>query len=428
MFSGLKVIAFFLSTDKGFSSIFAQNNPMKFHFPLVDAVRFALSEIFEQNHQADRVIERILKSNPKMGARDRAFVAETTYDIVRWWRLLNEVAENNYQTDGKSLLDIISAYFLIFHDERPQWKENYGFDFIAAKKRYDELTANPAVANSIPDWLQQIGEKELGERWNKEMQALNRQAEVCLRVNKLKTDKEALTKMLQRENIKVHDGQLAADAVILDERMNVFKSEAFKSGLFEVQDEGSQCIPEFSGVKPGMRVIDACAGAGGKTLQLAAMMENKGRIIAMDVDEYKLAELKKRAKRNGASIIEPRKIESSKTIKRLAESADLVLLDVPCSGLGTLRRNPDAKWKLKPEFMRQVQEKQQEILQQYAKMVKPEGVLVYATCSILPAENENQVRSFLEKNAEFQLADERKLSPADNGCDGFYMAKMIRRN
>lgn len=397
---------------------------MKLHFPLVDAVRSVLTDIFEHGYYADKVIERTLKSNPKMGSKDRGFVAETSYDIVRWWRLLNEVSQNNYKTDPRSLLDIISTYFFIFHNERAQWKENYGIDFDQLAVNHQSLISNPAVQASIPDWLATRLENEIGNQWKTEMEALNKQAHVCLRVNTLKTERTELKQLLNQENVSTIESPFSPTALVLKERKNVFLSPLFKSGLFELQDVGSQCIGDFSLVKPGMRVVDACAGAGGKTLQLAALMENKGRILAMDTDENKLTELKRRAKRAGISIIETRKIESSKTIKRLAESADLVLLDVPCSGLGTLRRNPDVKWKLSEAFIKTVQEKQVQILSSYSKMLKPGGTLIYATCSILPSENENQVQQFLSAHPRFQLDDQKSLSPALQESDGFYMARL----
>ena len=174
-----------------------------------------------------------------------------------------------------------------------------------------------------------------------------------------------------------------------------------------------------------LRVIDACAGAGGKTLHLASLMENKGTIIAMDTEAWKLEELRKRAKRNGIHNIDTRVIEG-KTIKRLKESADAVLLDVPCSGLGVLKRNPDAKWKLNLKFIEELKEIQYNILTKYSSMVKPGGKLVYATCSILPSENELQVNKFLKENPNFKLVREHNTDPITEECDGFYMALLVK--
>ena len=170
-----------------------------------------------------------------------------------------------------------------------------------------------------------------------------------------------------------------------------------------------------------MTVIDACSGAGGKSLHIAALMKNKGKIISMDVEERKLIELKKRAIRAGASIIETQLINST-TINKLKNTADRLLLDVPCSGLGVIRRNPDAKWKLNLDFINQIKKTQQEIISNYSQMLKPGGIMVYATCSILPSENQDQVEQFLSNNKNgFEFIEDRKVLPSE-GFDGFYMA------
>jgi 16S rRNA (cytosine967-C5)-methyltransferase len=203
---------------------------------------------------------------------------------------------------------------------------------------------------------------------------------------------------------------------------------AFKEGLFEVQDASSQCVAPFLQVEPGMKVIDACAGGGGKTLHIGALMQNKGRILALDVHQWKLNELRKRCGRAGVDVAETRMIEGSKSIKRLAGYADRVLLDVPCSGLGVLRRNPDAKWKLSNEEIDRLIIEQQDILTRYSVMVKPGGKLVYATCSVLPSENEDQVQKFLAKHGDdWTLEEEMKINPAESGHDGFYGARLVRK-
>lgn len=176
------------------------------------------------------------------------------------------------------------------------------------------------------------------------------------------------------------------------------------------------------------RVIDCCAGAGGKTLHIATLMKNKGQVIAMDIYDYKLQELKRRARRNELFNIETKLIEP-RTLKRLEASADRVLIDAPCSGLGVLRRNPDSKWKLKPSFLDEIRTTQQEILQQYSKLVKQGGKLIYATCSILPSENKKQIEQFLlsEKGKDFQLEAEDVILAHTSGYDGFYMARLLKK-
>ena len=191
-----------------------------------------------------------------------------------------------------------------------------------------------------------------------------------------------------------------------------------------MQDASSQLVAAYLDVKPGMKVVDTCAGAGGKTLHLSALMENKGQIIAMDIYESKLRKLKVRAKRNKAHNIDMRVIDSTKPIKKLHGKADRVLIDAPCSGLGVIRRNPDSKWKLQPEFIEKIKKTQIEILNSYSKMVAPGGKLVYATCSILPSENNQQVEKFLasENGKEFTFVKDKKILSHQSGFDGFYMA------
>jgi len=197
----------------------------------------------------------------------------------------------------------------------------------------------------------------------------------------------------------------------------------FRDGWFEVQDAGSQIVAPFVQAERGMRVVDACAGAGGKSLHLASLMQNRGHLIALDIDERKLIELRKRARRAGVGIAETRLIDSTKVIKRLHGTADRVLIDAPCSGLGVLRRNPDAKWKLFPEVIEKVKAVQADLLQRYSLMAKAGGKVVYATCSILPSENEKQVEKFVANNGDkYKLEEERHVMP-DEGFDGFYMAR-----
>jgi len=396
---------------------------MKLYRNLTEAVVDGLHQIFTDNKYADKVIEKILKQNPKWGARDRRFIAETTYDIVRWYRLFRYATE----ADDTDFWKLVGAWVLWKGEELPAWPEFYGLGERHFKTALREAVDNLPIRESIPDWLHATGQAELGVAWEKEVVALNQPAKVVLRVNTLKTSRGKLQHHLeQTENIVTEAPNEFPDALLLAERQNIFTRQAFRDGLFEVQDAGSQLIAPFLQVAPGMRVIDACAGGGGKTLHLAALLENRGRIIAMDTEDWKLDELKKRARRAGATNIETRVIESSKTIKRLAETADRLLLDVPCSGLGVLKRNPDAKWKLSPEFLDKVKQVQLEILQQYSQMVKRGGMLVYSTCSLLPSENEKQVERFLATQGnEFELLAQHTLLPSA-GFDGFYMARLKR--
>jgi 16S rRNA (cytosine967-C5)-methyltransferase len=312
----------------------------------------------------------------------------------------------------------------------PDWRQLEGTPERKIKGRFDELSKTRALRESIPNWMDELGVKELGEAlWTKEIAAQNQQAKVILRVNTLKTTKEKLRSVLMDLNIDTEYIKDNNDALVLKERANVFMTDAFKEGMFEVQDASSQLVAAFLDVAPGMRVVDTCAGAGGKTLHLASLMENKGQLIAMDLYESKLKQLKLRAKRNGAFNIEYRIIDSTKVIKKLHEKADRVLIDAPCSGLGVLKRNPDAKWKLQPEFIDNIKKIQAEVLESYSKIVKPGGKLVYATCSILPSENQEQIQKFLATDIgkSFIFVKDTKLLASESGYDGFYMALLERK-
>ena len=386
--------------------------------------------IFNEGEYADKVVARALKKDKRWGSHDRKFVAETIYEIVRWKRLYVEIAEVKEPFDRDNIWRIFAVWAVLRGYNLPDWKYFEETPVRRIKGRFDELTKTRKFKESIPDWMDELGVKELGEViWSKELAAQNEQAKVILRVNKLKTTKEKLRAILMDLNIATEFHVEYPDALILTERANVFLTDAFKEGFFEVQDASSQLVAYFLDVQPGMRVVDTCAGAGGKTLHLASLMENKGQLIAMDLYESKLKQLKIRAKRNGAFNIEPRVIESTKTIKKLHEKADRVLIDAPCSGLGVLKRNPDSKWKLQPEFIENIKKIQAEVLENYSKIVKPGGKLVYATCSILPSENQEQIKHFLTTDIgkEFTFVQDRKVLAHESGFDGFYMALLERK-
>lgn len=403
-----------------------QNDDMRLHRTLVLATIDALNYIFNDGLMASKVVETTLKRDKRWGSHDRKFIAETIYEIVRWRRLYSEIAGTKEHFTKDNLWRIFTVWAILKGYKLPDWKQFLGAPERRYKGGFAEAQNTRKIRESIPDWLDELGVKELGAKWDAELKALNQPAQVVLRVNTLKTTKIALKKQLASEGIETKLLLNYPDALALNERQNVFISDAFKNGFFEVQDANSQKVAAFLNAKPGMRVIDACAGAGGKTLHLASIMENKGQLIALDIYKNKLSELKRRAKRDGAFNIEPRPIDSNKVIKKLHNSADRVLLDSPCSGLGVLKRNPDAKWKLQPEFLAKIRATQQEILENYSKMLKVKGQLVYATCSILPSENKQQVETFLKNNDNFMLLKEDHLSPHKTGFDGFYMALMER--
>ncbi len=399
---------------------------MKLHKNLCQAVVGALEEIFFEDRYADKVVQHILKKDKRWGSKDRAFIAENTYDVVRWKRWIMSVSDIGLER--KNLWRFLGTWLVLNDIRLPKdWEEFSQIDFKKIQQKSKRLLSNRKVRESIPDWLDDMGVKELGVKvWEKEIYAQNEKAEIVLRANRLKNDTVTLQKILAEIDLPTQLIEGYEDAVQLERRRNVFITDAFKKGLFEVQDASSQLVAPFLQLEPGMRVIDTCAGAGGKTLHIASLMENKGKIIAMDIHEWKLLELKKRAKRNGVNNIEPKVINSSKVIKRLKGSADRVLIDAPCSGIGVLKRNPDTKWKLQPEFIETIKKTQQEILESYARLVKPSGKMVYATCSIFPSENEKQIETFLKGHPEFVFEEEKKILAHESGYDGFYMARLKR--
>jgi len=400
---------------------------MRLHRNLVFTVIDSIKLIFNEGEYADKVVQKALKRDARWGARDRKFIAETIYEMVRWKRLYNEIAGTKSHYSTENVWKNFAVFAVLKGYNLPDWNQLQGVPERRIKGKFDELQKTRVFKESIPDWLDKIGVKELGEaNWENEITALNKQASVVLRTNTLKTSKATLQKKLAAEGIETVTVKGYADALKLVERANVFRTKCFKDGLFEVQDASSQLVAALLDVKPGMRVIDTCAGAGGKTLHLASLMENKGQIIASDIYESKLKKLKIRTRRAGAFNITTKVIDSSKVIKKMKNTADRVLIDAPCSGIGVLKRNPDSKWKLQPEFIENIEKTQAEILENYAALVKNGGQLVYATCSILPSENENQVTNFLKNHPEFEFVKENKVSPYKSGFDGFYMALLKR--
>ena len=394
----------------------------KIHKNIYNAICKALTEIFINHRYSDRVLEAMLKSNSKWGSRDRRIIAESVYDITRYWRLLAESLKMGNHIDEEDIEDIVSLYFVKKNIEI----EGYTQRIKSGEMRYAKNLNVRVIRESIPDWLDKYGEQMLKSKWGAELSAMNIPADVYIRANRIKTTKEKLQKLLQEEEIETEPVEGVDDALRLVTKKNLFMTDCFADGLFEIQDAASQMVSSVLDIKKGMRVIDACAGAGGKALHIDSLLNNSGKIIALNVEDRKLTELKRRAKRNSISNIETRLIDDNKVIKRLANSADRLLIDAPCSGSGVIRRNPDAKWRLSPERIAELVIKQGEILQNYAKMVKVGGIMVYATCSIFEDENQSQVVKFLKNNSSFELLSEQVLLSSETGFDGFYIAKLKR--
>lgn len=407
---------------------------MKLPQHLIAQIVRSLYDIFVERRYADKSVEFAFKHHPKWGSRDRRLFAEAIYEIVRWWRWywylagLPDAEHSQRETiNDDRLWHVWAAYWVMQGNDLPFFDEVNDVRRGAIIER-SNTQVPPAVRAAMPDWLEARAERELGRQWPAMRSILNEPAVVYLRVNTLKTNRGDLKDRLAQDGIVAEGLKEIPTVLALKQRTNIFAMASFKEGLFEVQDASSQRVAPFLHVEPGMRVIDACAGAGGKTLHIAALMQNKGRILALDVHDWKLNELRKRAGRAGVDIAETRIIESSKTLKRLANTADRLLLDVPCSGLGVLRRNPDAKWKLSEIEIDRLIIEQQDILVRYSAMVKPGGKLVYATCSILPSENEQQIERFLATHGDtWTLEEELKINPAETRHDGFYAARLVKK-
>ncbi|MGS0674277.1 RsmB/NOP family class I SAM-dependent RNA methyltransferase [Shewanella sp. 0m-4] len=365
-------------------------------------------------------------SGLKLEPTEQGRITFVVGDILRRLNLycyLSDVKPEEMARLGTRLLNVWHLF-----NELPLPKMQYALQVDASElaSRIESAKQQPVLWDGCPDWLNEMGQKQMGEAWAAERAALNKPAKRFIRTNTLKCTREELANSLRKEGVQTVNVEGVDTALEVTSDSALFRTETFKKGWFEQQDAGSQLVALALDAKPGMRVVDACAGAGGKTLSISAQMQGKGRLLAMDVEQWKLDNLKQRARRAGAHNVETRIIASSKTIKRLKLTADRVLLDVPCSGLGVLKRNPDAKWRDTPERLPVLVELQKHILQSYSRMVKVGGMLVYATCSIMPEENRDQVDAFLAENKHFRFIEDETISPAKTGFDGFYLAKLER--
>ncbi len=384
-----------------------------------------LTMVLSQGKPLDRAYSQHF-SGLQLVPAEQARIALTTGDILRRLNLycyLAEISPDEMERFGSKLLN---AWHLFHGLALPKMQYSLQVDEARLSERIEQAKTKPVLWDGCPEWLDTMGREQLGDAWEKERAALSTAPKRFLRANGLKVTRDELAAKLAAEFVSTLNVDGVDSALEVTSDSALFRTQSFKDGLFEQQDAGSQRVAAALDAKPGMKVIDACAGAGGKTLHIAAQMQGKGRLLAMDVEQWKLDKLKERARRNGAHNVETRVIASSKTIKRLKLSADRVLLDVPCSGLGVLKRNPDAKWRDTVERLPVLMELQQHILSSYSRMVKVGGIVVYATCSIFPCENRGQVDAFLAENPNFRLIEDESISPADSGFDGFYIAKLER--
>lgn len=389
---------------------------------LVAGMEQALEAIFVNNLHADKTIERAFKANKKWGGRDRKLFAETIYDFTRWFHKLSA-------WDSKDSLRQKLALYVFWKFKTDPNQILPFFADVSELEKGIQKELEPWEVVSFPRWLYDEIKADYPENFDTLLDRLNEPAFVFLRPNTLKTSPEELVLQLKDESIEVMTSANTQGALKLLERQNVFITKAFKAGLFEVQDEASQKIAPLLNPKPGERIADVCAGAGGKTLHLSALMQNKGSLLAGDVSDRKLDELKKRARRAGVSNLRVVSFKSSKDVKRLSGTFDGVLIDAPCTGTGVIRRNPDIKCKLTKEDLSRLLQLQLEILETYSKLVKPGGRLLYVTCSVLRKENEAQVDRFLASHPNFEAIEAPlKTRPDLTGEDGFFAQLFLKKN
>lgn len=362
----------------------------------------------------------------KIPSVEQGFIIRHINAMFRRLSLLAQVANLKRPSDFERNVErLVLSYYVTQEWPLPELNVE-GLDRPGMRKRFVEAQKHPLLNEGCPYWLEELCSKELKEAWPAERKALGEAAPRFIRTNTLKITRDELASHLSAEGVVSKQVKGVNTALEITSNTALFRTEAFKAGYFEQQDAGSQLIAPFLEVEPGMRVVDACAGAGGKTLHLAALMNGKGTLIAMDIEAWKLDDLKKRAKRAGAFNIDTRLIDSTKVIKRLHGEADRVLIDAPCSGLGVLRRTADSKWSdVRPRLI-ELKQIQADILERYSLMAKVGGKVVYSTCSILPSENHEQIAAFLAKHSDqFELEEEKSIMPS-SGFDGFYMARLKR--
>ena len=393
---------------------------MKLHRHLCSSTLEIAKSVLVNHRVLDHELAAAFEANPKWGKRDRNFVAESLFETTRWRRALA------FLVDSEETNSLLTAQWLLMGYELPEWHEYKGLPAAEILARREKLPGQPrAIRQSIPDWLDQFGHAELGDLWEPQLAALNEKPSVFLRVNTLLATVPDTIVWLAEHGVEATPLPGYPHALALPPGKMLPKSLRL-DGRIEIQDPSSQSIAPLLDPQPGERIIDACSGAGGKALHLAALSDNEARIFAMDVDAKKLDQLKHRAKRARATAISPKPITET-TPADFAGIADSLLIDSPCSGLGTLKRQPDLKWRLKPAALDRARSIQAQLLAEYPKMLKPGGKLLYATCSILPSENQDQIAHFLEKRpGEYELLSQTNLLPSETGHDGFH-ASLLRK-
>jgi 16S rRNA (cytosine967-C5)-methyltransferase len=410
--------------------------------PLLGQASVALAGLLELAGPADEALSRYFREHRSLGRQDRAFIAEAVFAVLRRKRSLAAAAGNEEPRalliaalvrvlgfSGRSLEDVLKP------DE---------FALVARAKAFKLDAQPPAVRADLPDWLWERLVADLGEgaAMRLALSMLN-PAPLDLRVNLARTGREEALEQLRADGLDGEPTPYSPAGIRIAGKPAINRHPLFAEGLVEVQDEGSQLLAWLLAPRRGEMVADYCAGAGGKTLALAMLMRGSGRLYAMDVSARRLAALSPRAGRAGVTSIHPIALsgDNDARVKRLAGKIDRVLVDAPCSGFGTLRRNPDLKWRHGPQAVDELAGKQARILESAARLVKPGGRLVYATCSLLRHENDAVADAFAARHPEFtplscaellkaqrialDTGERLRLSPPDHGTDGFFAAAWV---
>jgi 16S rRNA (cytosine967-C5)-methyltransferase len=409
----------------------------------IAGLAMAIAEVRPLEHPGDQLLHQFFRRHPAMGQQDRAFVADGVFAYLRRRRSLEALGETTRPAQ-LALAVVVRELGIGMREMEGALTESDAAWLRSFKARLSTPLA-PAVAADLPDWLWDrlgvaygdAGRESLARSW---LAA----APLDLRINPLKTTRDDVQKALAAFGIAAEPTPFSPLGLRIRGRPALARHALFLEGAIEVQDEGSQLVGYLVAPRRSEMVVDFCAGAGGKTLLLGALMRSQGRLYAFDTHDKRLANLKPRLARSGLSNVHPQLIahERDTKIKRLARKIDRVLVDAPCTGFGTLRRNPDLKWRQPESAVAELAAKQQAILASAATLVKPGGRLVYATCSVLPDENEAVVDAFLAAHPEFVLGDAAaelaragialdtgralKLLPHTHGCDGFYAAVLAR--
>lgn len=421
----------------------------------VQATIELLDQLNETRYPADRTMAQYFKQRRYIGSKDKAKISEYFYSVLRQRLSLEFLAERadlgthsrmlmavNVVLEGGSPAEYFNGEHYSPKPLRPQQLDSL------ASLDSDLSMAPEHVRLNVPEWIIGKLKSALGDRFETEMIASNQRATTDIRVNTLKSTVQQVQQVLTSMGHDFELTELSPWGIRFRTRVSLFGLDVFKQGWLEVQDQGSQLLALLSGVKAGQKVVDFCAGAGGKTLALAAMMENKGVIYACDVHSKRLEQMTKRSKRAGVHNVRAHLLssENDKWVKKHKGMADVVLIDAPCTGTGTWRRSPDSRWNLSAEDLTNLQQLQQSILHSTQRLVKPEGTLVYATCSLLVEENEQQVEQFLVDHPDFERVDielpeslanqqgrfiyngsEMRTFPGLTGTDGFFISTLRRK-